>query len=63
MTAFASSAYYFCVRLLSLTSSIKSKVASPYIAIANGSLCVVTSLDRISFFIYEEFGWIRVRVL
>ena len=49
-TALASSAYYFCVRLFSLTSFIKSKVASPYIAIVNGFPCVVTPLDTISFF-------------
>ena len=39
--------YHFCVRLLSLTSFIKAEVASPYIAIANGSPCVVPSLDKI----------------
>ena len=59
-TAFPSSAYRFCVRLLSLTSFFKVKVASPYIAIADGSPCVVPSLDRVTFFIYEEFGWNRV---
>ena len=48
-TAFPSSEYHFCVRLLSLTSFIKDKVASPYNAIANGSPCVVPSLDRITF--------------
>ena len=48
-TAFITSAYHFCDRLLSLTSFIKGKVASPYIAIANGSSCVVPSLDRITF--------------
>ena len=48
-TAYQSSAYHFCVRLLSLTSFIKGKVASPYIAIANGSPCVIPSLDRITF--------------
>ena len=48
-TALPSSAYHFCVTLLSLTSFIKGTVASPYIAIANGSPCVVPSLDRITF--------------
>ena len=48
-TAFPSSAYHFCVRLLSLTSFVQGKVASPYIAIANGSPCVVPSLDRTTF--------------
>ena len=59
-TAFPSSEYHLFVRLLSVTSFIKDKVASPYNAIANGSPCVVPSLDRITFFIYEEFGWITV---
>ena len=49
-TAFPSSAYHFCVRMLSLTSFIKGKMASPYNAIANGSPCVVPSLDKITFF-------------
>ena len=35
--------------LFSLTSFIMGKVASPYIAIANGSPCVVHSLDRVTF--------------
>ena len=47
--AFSQYANHFCVRLLSLTSFIKGKVASPYIAIANGSPYVVPSLDRINF--------------
>ena len=35
-TAFPSSAYNFCVRLLSLTGFFEGKVASPYFSIANG---------------------------
>ena len=35
--------------MLSLTSFTKGKVASPYIAIANGSPCVVPYLDRFNF--------------
>ena len=47
--ALLSSAYHFCIRLISLTSCIEGKVASPYIATANGSPCVPPSLDRITF--------------
>ena len=32
-----------------MASFVKDKVASPYISIANGSLCVVPSLKRIVF--------------
>ena len=51
-TVFPSSAYHFCVRMLSLTSFIKSEVASPYLVIANGSPCVVPSPDRLTFFLF-----------
>ena len=61
-TAFSSSAYHFCVRLLLFTSFIKSKVASPYIAIANGSPCVVPSLDRITFLFTKSLDGLEYEI-
>ena len=42
-----------------LTSFIKSKVASPYIANANGSSCVVPSLDRITFLFTKSLDGLK----